>query len=78
MTKCHYGKEAISKLKDEGNRYDIVIMDVNMPDIDGFELLKRIKLEMDLPVISNNFLFYPQSILILFFRFAEHEFEICK
>ncbi|KAJ6725518.1 TWO-COMPONENT RESPONSE REGULATOR [Salix purpurea] len=32
--------------------YDIVISDVQMPDMDGFKLLEDIGLEMDLPVIN--------------------------
>jgi CheY-like chemotaxis protein len=34
------------------NRFDMVISNVAMPNIDGFKLLELIGLEMDLPVIS--------------------------
>lgn len=34
------------------SRFDLVITDVEMPDIDGFKLLELVGLEMDLPVIS--------------------------
>ncbi len=35
------GKEAVEKLKE--NDYDLVITDVNMPNMNGFELLEHIK-----------------------------------
>ena len=43
------GKEAI--LKCENNDYDIIIMDIMMPNIDGFEAVKEIKEIKNIPVI---------------------------
>jgi two-component response regulator ARR-B family len=45
-------REALEILRERRNKFDIVISDVNMPDMDGFKLLEHIGLEMDLPVIS--------------------------
>ncbi|KAK8286531.1 hypothetical protein V6Z12_D08G302100 [Gossypium hirsutum] len=42
---------ALKMLRENKNRYDLVISDVNMPDMDGFKLLELVGLEMDLPVI---------------------------
>lgn len=58
LKKCHYhvtttneAVEALKMLRENKNKYDLVISDVNMPDMDGFKLLELVGLEMDLPVI---------------------------
>ena len=52
MTTCCLAREALNLLREKKDGYDIVISDVNMPDMDGFKLLEHVGLEMDLPVIS--------------------------
>ncbi|KAE8687950.1 Two-component response regulator ARR1 [Hibiscus syriacus] len=51
VTTCCLAREALNLLRERKNGYDIVISDVNMPDMDGFKLLEHVGLEMDLPVI---------------------------
>ncbi|WCJ29860.1 Two-component response regulator ORR24 [Euphorbia peplus] len=58
LRKCHYhvtttdqSVQALKMLRENKNNYDLVISDVNMPDMDGFKLLELVGLEMDLPVI---------------------------
>lgn len=41
------GKDAISKLEN----ISLILLDVNLPDIDGFELFKEIKKKKDIPII---------------------------
>ena len=36
------GKEAIEKLTGEGEPFDIVICDLKMPDMDGFEFIRQV------------------------------------
>ncbi|KMT03571.1 hypothetical protein BVRB_8g192470 [Beta vulgaris subsp. vulgaris] len=58
LQRCHYhvtttnqAKEALRMLKENKNKFDIVITDVEMPDMDGIKLLQLVGLEMNLPVI---------------------------
>ncbi|GER56046.1 response regulator [Striga asiatica] len=51
VTTCNLAREALDLLRGRKDGYDIVISDVNMPDMDGFKLLEHVGLEMDLPVI---------------------------
>lgn len=54
MTTCCLAREALDLLRERKDGFDIVISDVNMPDMDGFKLLEHVGLEMDLPVISQS------------------------
>lgn len=46
---CHSGREGLRKL--EESRYQLVILDVMMPGMDGFETLERIRKENSLPIL---------------------------
>ncbi|XP_038986086.1 two-component response regulator ORR21-like isoform X2 [Phoenix dactylifera] len=51
VTTCTMATRALSILRETKGGFDVVISDVHMPDMDGFQLLELIGLEMDLPVI---------------------------
>jgi CheY-like chemotaxis protein len=65
------GRTALKLLREKGeDHFDLVITDVHMPDMDGFQLLELIGLEMDLPVISIiNLSLAPSSFASKYFTF---------
>lgn len=46
---CNTGKEGLEKLKEK--EYQLVILDVMMPGMDGFETLEKIRAESSLPIL---------------------------
>ena len=46
---CNMGKEGLQKLKER--EYQLVILDVMMPGMDGFETLEEIRKESSLPIL---------------------------
>ncbi|MDE7351463.1 MAG: response regulator transcription factor [Acetatifactor sp.] len=46
---CYLGKEGLIKLRD--HKYQLVILDISMPELDGFEILERIRERYNLPVL---------------------------
>ena len=46
---CNTGKEGLQKLKEQ--EYQLVVLDVMMPDMDGFETLEEIRKENSLPIL---------------------------
>ena len=45
----HHALEALRRAADEGHPFDLAIIDIHMPEMDGFELARRIKIN---PAIS--------------------------
>ncbi|KAL0364267.1 UNVERIFIED_CONTAM: Two-component response regulator ORR26 [Sesamum angustifolium] len=51
VTTCNVTQKALDLLQERKDEFDIVLCDVNMPDMDGFKLLEHVGITMDLPVI---------------------------
>ena len=54
ITDCANGLEAIEELKANASQYDLMLCDVNMPEMDGFSTLKQVRMMPEtksLPVI---------------------------
>ncbi len=45
------GKDALKIVEEQGDRIDLVLLDVMMPDIDGWTVCREIKKMMDVPVV---------------------------
>ena len=46
---CNTGKEGLQKLREQ--KYQLVVLDVMMPGMDGFETLEEIRKENSLPIL---------------------------
>jgi DNA-binding response OmpR family regulator len=47
----HDGSRAIERLANPSEPYDIVVLDVMLPGIDGFEVCRRIRAQYDVPIV---------------------------
>lgn len=71
MTAKH-PKDALCTMRIKDGTFDLVVSDVHMPDMDGFELQKVIEQEFNLPVVCE--LIYKQNYMfMLFLKILLHE-----
>jgi DNA-binding response OmpR family regulator len=49
VTACHQGASGLRLLLEE--QFDVVILDLNLPDMDGFEICRRIRAQSATPVV---------------------------
>jgi len=43
---------ALDRVREDRYCVDVILIDVNMPNMDGHEFLQRIRMEIDVPVIG--------------------------
>ncbi len=54
VTAFIHPKEAIEDFKNNRSKYDIVILDLMLPEMDGFDVCKRLKSYSDIPIIISS------------------------
>ncbi|MDC2889974.1 response regulator [Psychrosphaera sp. G1-22] len=54
VSRVRDGQQAIDLCSDPNNQYDAILMDINMPKVDGYEATKvlREKLRLTIPIIA--------------------------
>ncbi|HHD73249.1 MAG TPA: response regulator [Epsilonproteobacteria bacterium] len=65
VTVANDGVEALDTVENPGNRFDLVLMDINMPVMDGYEATRRIRAIPELnalPIVSLTGLGLPEEI----------------
>lgn len=60
-TVANGGKHALELIYDENNKYDLILMDLAMPEVSGMDVLKRLK--EDGMLAKNNVVFFSASSL---------------
>jgi DNA-binding response OmpR family regulator len=51
ITSIHDGKQGLQKVLSGAGEYDLIVLDVMLPGMNGFEVLQRIRSQLDTPVL---------------------------
>lgn len=66
VTTCSTGTEALAMLQDRKGEFDVVLSDVGLPDMNGYELVRRVDSELQLPVIGKKLVYILFLVTLLF------------
>ncbi|CAM6022932.1 unnamed protein product [Sphagnum balticum] len=74
VTTCGGATKALELLREDKDKFDLVISDVYMPDMDGFKLLELVRDEMDLPVVHKLVSISPfPACVVAFAKMCSHK-----
>ena len=45
------GADALSLLADKNTSYSLIVLDIGLPDISGFDLIKKIRITSEIPIL---------------------------
>jgi two-component system response regulator RegX3 len=51
VERMHRGDQMLARLAERGSKPDIVLLDLGLPDVDGFEVCRRVRADSDVPII---------------------------
>lgn len=51
VTICYNGREGLQMALDEGNHFDVILLDVMLPELNGIEVCRRVRSHSQVPII---------------------------
>lgn len=54
VDRAEFGEEALYKLSEDSKKYDLIIMDIKLPGMDGYEVTRKLRqVNNKIPIIAN-------------------------
>ena len=51
ISAVHDGEKGLQKAVSEAGEYDLIVLDIMLPGMNGFEVLQRLRSQLDTPVL---------------------------